>query len=271
MCGLKAALQDPRDIDVHGCSDEELMDKGISPEEFVMHRDLWAILLGAVRHHTTKLMLHGIGGPSAGWREREKTFAPLTGGEQSSLLGKFYNAKQGSREDPRAYYQHFMTTVASLESALNQPIPKMIVLYRFIEGLTDDYEIQKQQLLCQRNLEVEDMLMVLRARAGYLNKEEGQRKPRGAESALLANGGGAKRNRKQKKKPGDGGASTTNNRDISCFVCGGNHYATDCSRQWCQRCGKRGHHVSKCREKPEESTSLAMVLAPGETSDDQEF
>ena len=52
--------------------------------------------------------------------------------------------------------------------AFDQPIPKMLVHARFLDALLPEYEIQKQQLLSQKSLETEEILRVLRTRAGHL-------------------------------------------------------------------------------------------------------
>ena len=69
--------------------------------------------------------------------------SPLTGGEQISRIGKFFNAKQKSGQDPHAFYHQFNSTVTTLEMAFDQPIPKMLVHARFLDALLPEYEIQK--------------------------------------------------------------------------------------------------------------------------------
>ena len=51
--------------------------------------------------------------------------------------------------------------------AFDQPIPKMLVHARFLDALLPEYEIQKQQLLSQKSQETEEILRVLRTRAGH--------------------------------------------------------------------------------------------------------
>ena len=167
-CGIMNYLKDSRDISVHGLADEEILDQGLQPHEVVRYKDLWVMLVEAITDVTTKMLVYSQKGPAAAWRALERNFSPLTGGEQISLIGKFFNAKQKSGQDPHAFYHQFNSTVTTLEIAFDQPIPKMLVHARFLDALLPEYEIQKQQLLSQKSLETEEILRVLGTRVGHL-------------------------------------------------------------------------------------------------------
>ncbi|CAM9166226.1 unnamed protein product [Ascophyllum nodosum] len=47
----------------------------------------------------------------------------------------------------------------------------MLVHARFLDALLPEYEIQKEQLLSQKSLETEEIMRVLRTRAGHLKVE----------------------------------------------------------------------------------------------------
>ena len=149
---------------VLGMDDAGMIAQGVEYEVIPMYRDLWSMLTGSIVDDTTKMMVYQNKGPSAAWRALEQQFAPLTGGEQISLIGKFYTARQERNQDPRVFYQEFMSTVTDLEMAFAQPIPKMLTLTRFIHGLSADYDVQKQNLLSIKDLDQDEMLRVLRTR-----------------------------------------------------------------------------------------------------------
>ena len=132
-------------------------------------------------------------GTAAAWRALERKFSPLTGGEQISLIGKFFTAKQKWGQDPKAFYQQFNSTVTSLEMAFDQPIPKMLVHARFLDALLPEYEIQKQQLLSQKSLEKEEILRVLRTRAEHLKVGVEEKGGGGAEHARVRSYGRKRR------------------------------------------------------------------------------
>ena len=152
-CGMMSCLKDSRDISVHGLADKDILDQGLQQHQIVRHKDLWVMLVEAITDNTTKRLVYFHKGPAAAWRALERNFSPLTGGEQISLIGKFFTAKQKLGQDPRAFYQQFNSTVTSLEMAFDQPIPKMLVHARFLDALLPEYVIQKQQLLSQKSLE----------------------------------------------------------------------------------------------------------------------
>ena len=95
-CGMMSCLKDSRDISVHGLADEEILDQGLQQYEIVRHKDLWVMLVEAITDKSTKMLVCSHKGPAAAWRALERNFSPLTGGEQISLIGKFFAAKQKS-------------------------------------------------------------------------------------------------------------------------------------------------------------------------------
>ena len=201
-CGIMSYLKDSRDISVHGLADEEILDQGLQPHEVVRYKDLWVILVEAITDVTTKMLVYSQKGPAAAWRALERIFSPLTGGEQISLIGKFFNAKQKSGQDPHAFYHQFNSTVTTLEMAFDQPIPKMLVHARFLDALLSEYEIQKQQLLSRKSLETEEILRVLRTRAGHSKVRAKEREKGGKpENAFAAMGekGEVKQTRRKKR------------------------------------------------------------------------
>ncbi|CAB1117840.1 unnamed protein product [Ectocarpus sp. CCAP 1310/34] len=111
-CGMDRALNDSRDIVVQGVDDDGMVRQGVRREEIAMYRDLWVLLTEAISESATKIMVFGCKGPSAAWRALEETFSPLTGGEQISLMAKFFDAQQGKNQDPRVFYQEFKSIVA---------------------------------------------------------------------------------------------------------------------------------------------------------------
>ncbi|CAB1108524.1 unnamed protein product [Ectocarpus sp. CCAP 1310/34] len=96
-CGMMHALNDGRDIEIQGMDDDGMIEQGVAVEEVYVYRDLCGMLGGAISDETTKLMVYNSKGPSAAWRALEQTFTPLTGGEQISLIGKFYTDKRETR------------------------------------------------------------------------------------------------------------------------------------------------------------------------------
>ena len=184
---------------------------------------------------------------------RDKLFPPLTGGEQVSQIGKFFNAKQKSGQDPHAFSHQFNSTVTTLEMAFDQPIPKMLVHARFLDALSPEYGIQKQQLLSQKSLEAEKILRVLRTRAGHLKVGAEERVKGGKpEHAFAAMGekGEVKQTRRKKKKPqrDDPDTALVAGSDVKCYVCGDKgHFIQQCPKQICERCGIKGHHIRECK------------------------
>lgn len=134
-CRMMGALKDARDTEVHELSDADMLENGVQEHEIEIVRDLWVMLVGSISDKTTKLMVYSYKGPAAAWRALEQRFAPLTGGEQISLIGKFFTAKQEEAQDPHEFYQQFMLVVSNLEMAFDQPIPKMLVHARFLDAL----------------------------------------------------------------------------------------------------------------------------------------
>lgn len=120
----------------------------------------------------------------------------MTGGEQSLLVGKFFNAKQAVGEDPRIYWQKASATMTTPELVFEQPIPKLLVFARFPDGLFPEYDTQKQSLLVGIKVEHDDILRVLRTRFGILKADGGkfreQRRGHQAFTATQENSGGAK-------------------------------------------------------------------------------
>ena len=133
----------------------------------------------------------------------------MTGGEQISLIGKFFTAKQEEAQDPHAFYQQFMSVVSNLEMAFDQPIPKMLVHARFLDALLPEYEVQKQHLLSQKTLETDEVMRVLRTRVGYLKVEKGggdtkqESSSRRVEKGRTAGEKGSSRNRKGRSSRAD--------------------------------------------------------------------
>ena len=252
-CGMMSYLKDSRDISVHGLADEEILDQGLQPHEVVRYKDLWVMLVEATTDVTTKMLVYSQKGPAAAWRALERNFSPLTGGEQISLIGKFFNAEQKPGQDPHAFYHQFNSTVTTLEMAFDQPIPKMLVHARFLDALLPEYEIQKQQLLSQKSLETEEILRVLRTRAGHLKVGvEDRRKGGKPEHAFAAMGekGEVKQMRRKKKKPqrDDPDTALIAGSDAKCYVCGDKgHFIQQCPKQTCQKCGVKGHHIRECK------------------------
>ena len=149
-------------------------------------------------------------------------FSPLTGGEQISLIGKFFNAKQKTGQDPHAFSHQFNLTVTTLGLAFDQPIPKMLVHDRFLDALLPEYDIQKQQLLSQKSLETEEIMRVLRARAGHLTvgvegREKGGR-PGHAFAAVGERGEVKQRRRKKKPQRDDPDTALAAGSDAKCYV-----------------------------------------------------
>ena len=104
-CGMMSSLKDSRDISVHGLADEDILDQGLQQHEIVRYKDLWVMLVEAITDNTTKMLVYSHKRPAAAWRALERNFSPLTGGEQISLIGKFFTAKQEAGQDPHAFYQ----------------------------------------------------------------------------------------------------------------------------------------------------------------------
>ena len=102
-CGMMSSLKNSRDISVHGLADEEILDQGLQQHEIVRYKDLWVMLVEAITDNTTKRLVYSHKGPAAAWRALERNFSPLTDGEQISLIGKFFTAKQEAGQDPHAF------------------------------------------------------------------------------------------------------------------------------------------------------------------------
>ena len=252
-CGMMGCLKDSRDIQIHGMSDEEILEQGVQAHEMGRYMDLWVMLTGAITDITTKILVFSHRGPSAAWRALERNFSPLTGGEQISLIGKFFNAKQKTGQDPHAFYHQFNSIVTTLELAFDQPIPKMLVHARFLDALLPEYEIQKQQLLSQKSLETEEIMRVLRTRAGHLRIGVEEREKRGggraqhAFAAVSERGEARPRRRKKKPQRDDPDTALVTGSEAKCYVCGGKgHFIQQCPKQICQRCGVKGHHIKEC-------------------------
>lgn len=129
-------MKDERDIAVRDLSNDEMVDRGLQEHEIVAFRELWVMMVGAISDETTKLMIYSRKGPAAAWRALEQKFAPLTGEEQISLIGKLFTAQQKEGQDPSAFYQQFMSIVTTLEMAFDQPVLKMLVHARFLDALS---------------------------------------------------------------------------------------------------------------------------------------
>lgn len=86
------------------------------------------MLVEAINYNATKMMVFSHKGPAEAWRALEEHFAPLTGGEQISLIGKFFRMRQTVGQEPQSFYHQFNTTVTNLETVFEQPIPT-ICLY----------------------------------------------------------------------------------------------------------------------------------------------
>ncbi|CAB1100562.1 unnamed protein product [Ectocarpus sp. CCAP 1310/34] len=260
-CGMTRALTDSRDIVVQGVDDEGMVGQGVKFDEISMYRDLWGMLTGAISDNTTKMMVFGCKGPSAAWRALVETFSPLTGGEQISLMGKFFSARQEKKQDPPVFFQEFKSIVTSLEIAFDQPIPKMLVYTRFLDGLSIDFDVQKQQLLAQKTLDEEEILRVLRARSGQLKVEETNGKSdRRAQHAFVAVAAKGKGKRRSKLgRGGDEEACLANGKNsVKCYICDGDHYVSECPEQRCQKCGGKGHNVKYCPSKYEKGGATAV-------------
>ena len=252
-CGIMSYLKDSRDISVHGLAEEEILDQGLQTHEVMRYKDLWVMLVEAITDVTTKMFVYSHKGPAADWRALERNFSSLSGGEQIFLIGKFFNTKKKSGQDPHAFYHQFHSTVTTLEMTFHQPIPKMLVHARFLDALLPEYEIQKQQLLSQKSLETEGILRVLKTRAGHLKEGVEERGKGGKpEHAFAAMGekGEVKQTRRKKKKPykDDPDTALIAGSDAKCYVCEDkSHFIQQCPKQICQRCGVKGHHIRECK------------------------
>ncbi|CAB1113439.1 unnamed protein product [Ectocarpus sp. CCAP 1310/34] len=234
-CGMGRALSDKRDIVVLGVDDDGMVEQGVEVGEIAMYRNLWGMLTGAISNISTKMLVYDRKGPSAAWRGLEETFTPSTRGEQISLIGKFYNAQQGKNQDPRVFFQEFQSVVTNLELAFDQRIHTMLVYARFLDALSPEFEIQKQQLLTQKTLDEKEILRVLRTRAWQLKAEEkkGKSDRRANHHAFVAvegKGGGKKRS---KQNRGDEEANSASDKQVKCYVCDGDHYASACPEKLC--------------------------------------
>lgn len=283
--GLLGALRDSRNIVVHQATDEKLLEQGLSTREAFLLKNLWATLVNSISDKATRQLVYQCGGPGAAWRKLEQTFAPVTGGEQISLIGKFFNAHQKTGQEPRIFWQEFSSIVASLEMAFDQPIPQMLVHARFLDGLSSEYEIQKQQLLSQKTLEIDEVLRVLRTRAGILKagREAGDRQKGVENQALVGVREGGRQRRKQRQKqqrqqssnhPAAGAEAAvatgrTGNDNAKkpgrCFICHthGDHFPWKCPSRTCIKCGGKGHSIADC---PSTQTIVDAVVAVGESS-----
>ena len=264
-CGMGRALSDSRDIEVLGVDDDGMIEQGVEVGEIAMYRDLWGMLTGAISNNSTKMLVYDRKGPSAAWRALEETFTPLTGGEQISLIGKFYNAQQGKNQEPRVFFQEFKSVVTNLELAFDQPIPKMLVYARFLDALSPEFEIQKQQLLAQKTLDEEEILRVLRTRAGQLKAEEkkGKSDRRANHHAFVAVEGKGGGKRRPKQNRGYEEANIASDKRVKCYVCDGDHYASACPEKLCQRCGKKGHNAKNCPSRTETAVAAIEVGVGG--------
>ena len=79
------------------------------------------------------------------WRALEEYYSPLTGGEQMSLVGKFFHMTQDDGQDPREYWSEYNDVIGSLEAALEQEIPKKLVIARLLELIVWGQSIQKSR------------------------------------------------------------------------------------------------------------------------------
>ena len=140
----------------------------------------------------------------------------------------------------------------------------MLVHARFLDALLPEYEIQKQQLLSQKSLETEEILRVLRTRAGHLKVGVGDRGKGGKpEHAFAAMGekGEVKQTKRKKKKPqrDDPDTALVAGSDAKCYVYGDKgHFIQQCPKQTCQKCGVKGHHI---RERKVEFVGAMVELS----------
>ena len=156
-----------------------------------------------------------------------------------SLVGKFFHMTQNEGQDPREYWSDYNDVIGSLEAALEQKIPKRLVFARFLDGLTSDYEFQKQTLLPQNNIDVEELLRVLRTRYGALKGEKGKRS-----HALMATERKVGKGNKKKRQGGqtsketktDGGEDSSGNTKTCRFCEKVGHYASLCPERFCEKC-----------------------------------
>ena len=207
------------------------------------------------------------------------------------MLHKLDSVQTGTNDDPTLKLVEIKDIARSLCSSQSrwQHLTESYVTGKFVNALPREYDIQKQMLEERENkLVCEAVVSSVQKRfESSAYKQLRRSKPKSAEDQAFAVTGGGKNHpgRGSGRGRGNGGssgvgfsggeassgsssASTAKPGGRTCCVYKSDqHYVRDCSKQICQGCGEKGHHITECGW-TENTVMLVDMFGSTSTDDD---